>query len=92
MSSVGVSILSVFSFVGGFGLAIAFVYMMDCLSKPGERRRQLELAANRATKAALRIKVLEKLFPEKVWRPVVRFYYAFLGLAIVVLTQLLTLP
>lgn len=71
MSSTFVTILSVMSFVGGFGVSIAMVYMMDCLSKPGERRRQLELAANRATKAALRIKVLEKLFPEKVWRVVV---------------------
>lgn len=65
MSSVIVPILSALSIVGGFGLAALAVYMMDCLSKPGERRRQLELAANRATKAALRIQVVERVFPEK---------------------------
>ena len=49
--------------VGGVVCTFVGVYLMDCLSTPGERRRNMELAARKDACAAVRQHTVEKLFP-----------------------------
>jgi hypothetical protein len=59
-------VLSGVTFVGGLGLAWLGVYCMDCISKPTERRRQVNLVVAREASETVRLKTLQTLFPEKV--------------------------
>jgi hypothetical protein len=52
--------------VGGFLVTAACVYGIDCLTRPLEQRRQLELAADRAASAKLRARVVQRLFTKQV--------------------------
>lgn len=59
-------IIAGFAIFGGAGCTYFGVYAMDCMSGPFERRRQINLAAARDATHSVRMKTLQKLFPEKV--------------------------
>jgi hypothetical protein len=66
MSDAITYILASLTFVGGMVLAYVGVYCMDCVSKPGEHRRQVNLAVAREASETVRLQTLQTLFPERV--------------------------
>lgn len=63
--SAGIYVVASMTIVGGVLGTLVGVYLMDCIAKPFERRRQINLAATREATHSVRMKTLNQLFPEK---------------------------
>jgi len=63
--SAGIYIAASMAIVGGVLGSYVGVHLMDCMARPFERRRQINLATTREATHSVRMKTVDQLFPKK---------------------------